>query len=335
MRLLAGWPALRAGELCYRAVIAARNHSYDEKQRRNELFRPAVPTISVGNVTVGGSGKTPVAIYLAGLLHERGRKAAIIARGYGAARGQLNDEMLLASRKCPDAVVLANPDRAAAIGEATRSSGADAVILDDAFQHRRVRRDLDIVLVDATRGFGNGHMLPAGPLREPLGSLGRADLVLLTRCEQAEPAVLEQLCRQIRECAGRDVPIGRTAMQVAGFRGLDLSEAAPPGGRAGLFAGIGNFGAFAQTCRQMGVQVAGESPLSDHCRYDAHLCQRFCDWAASHEMACLVTTEKDAVKLSRIDWKWPVPVRVLAIEVVPDEATRSLLRGVIDTALKR
>lgn len=329
------WPLLLLGEACYKRSIARRNASYDRRQQAGELFRPAVPTISVGNITVGGSGKTPVAIWLAGLLHERGLKPAIIARGYGAASGELNDEMLLAARKCPYAAVLANPDRARAIGEATSAHGANAVVLDDAFQHRKVRRDLDIVLVDATRGFGNGHMLPAGPLREPVESLRRADLVLLTRAEQVLPAHVEALVERIAQHGRKDLPIGRISFQPAGLTDLQFAPADLPEGPGGAFAGIGNFWAFFHTCRQHGLDVVAHMPLTDHVHYDKALCDRISQWAHTSKVRWLVTTEKDAVKLSQISWDWPVPVYVLAIQAVPDEQTRTMVEASVDSALGR
>lgn len=329
------WPALRLAEICYRYAIDQRNASFEKRLQAGELFRPDVPTISVGNISVGGSGKTPVAIWLAGLLHECGLKPAIIARGYGAAIGQLNDEMLLAAGKCPYAAVLANPNRAAAIAEATGQHRVQAVILDDAFQHRKVQRDLDIVLVDATRGFGNGHLLPAGPLREPAESLSRAGLILLSRVEQVPPIHLDALVRQIQSAAGRQLPIGRISFEPAGLTDVKLNAADRVEGPCGAFAGIGNFGSFLNTCKQHGLDVAARMSLIDHVRYDQVLCSRISRWAEASGVRCLVTTEKDAVKLSRIDWAWPVPIRVLGIRVAPDEATRVLVTNAIEAVLER
>ena len=213
--------------------------------------------------------------------------------------------------------------------------GADVAILDDAFQHRKVRRDLDIVLVDATRGFGNGHMLPAGPLREPISSLARADLVLLTRAEQVPPAHVETLVRRIANEAGRDLPVGRIAFQPSGMLDLQFAPVDFPEGRGGAFAGIGNFSSFLSTCRQNGLDIVAQMPLSDHVRYDEALCERISRWAETGGVSWLVTTEKDAVKLSQISRSWPVPVRVLAIRVVPDEETRNLLENKVDILLRR
>lgn len=332
------WPAwglLRACEACYKLIISLRNARYDKHWQEKHAADSTVPTIGVGNITVGGAGKTPLTIWLAGMLRTKGRRPAIIARGYGAGPSGLNDELQLAVRKCPYAAVLANPDRTSAIRDAVTFHGANAVILDDAFQHRKARRDLDIVLVDATRGFGNGHMLPAGPLREPIQSLARADVVLLTRAEQVSPAQVEVLLQRIAAEAGRDLPVGRISFQPSGMTDLQFASVDFPEGPGGAFAGIGNFASFLSTCRQSGLDVVAQMPLSDHVRYDEALCRRICRWAETSKARWLLTTEKDAVKVSQISWAWPVPIRVLAIRVVPDETTRVLLESKVDTLLRR
>jgi tetraacyldisaccharide 4'-kinase len=329
------WPALVLGEACYKRVIAARNASYDRRQQAGDLFTPPVPTISVGNISVGGSGKTPLTIWLAGMLRMKGKRPAIIARGYGAGASGLNDEMQMAARKCPYAVVLADPDRTSAIREAITFHGVDAVILDDAFQHRKVRRDLDIVLVDATRGFGNGRLLPAGPLREPIGSLKRADVVLLTRAEQVKPEQIKRLSERIAEQAGRELPVGRVSFQPSGVTDLRFEPAEFPEGPGGAFAGIGNFGSFVSTCRQHGLEVAAQMPLADHVRYDEGFCGRIEAWARASGVSWVVTTEKDAAKLSQLKYSWGVTVRVLAIRVVMDEVTRGLIEAKVGSMLAR
>jgi tetraacyldisaccharide 4'-kinase len=327
------WLAFRWVEACYKRIISVRNSRYNKLLESLPKTGENVPIISVGNITVGGSGKTPLTIWLAGMLRTKGRQPAIIARGYGAGPSGLNDELQLAMRKCPYAAVLANPDRTSAIRDAVTFHGATAAILDDAFQHRKVRRDLDIVLVDATRGFGNGHMLPAGPLREPINSLARADLVLLTRAEQVSPAHLETLLQRIGTEAGRDLPVGQIAFQPSGMTDLQFAAVDFPEGPGGAFAGIGNSSSFFRTCLQNGLDVIAQMPLSDHVRYDEALCRRISCWAVASGVTWLVTTEKDAVKLSRISRQWPVPVLVLAIRVVPNEATRILLEDRIDALL--
>jgi tetraacyldisaccharide 4'-kinase len=335
LRMWLVWPALALGEVCYRGVIAARNARYDRRQQAGDLFAPPVPTISVGNISVGGSGKTPLTIWLAGMLRMKGKRPAIVARGYGAGSCGLNDEMQMAARKCPYAAVLANPDRTSAIREAITFHGVDAVILDDAFQHRKVRRDLDIVLVDGTRGFGNGHMLPAGPLREPVGSLKRADVVLLTRAEQVKPEQIKRLGERVAEQAGRELPVGRVSFQPSGVTNLQFEPAEFPEGPGGAFAGIGNFDSFVSTCKHHGLEVAAQMPLADHVRYDEGFCSRIEAWAKASGAGWVVTTEKDAAKLSQLNWHWGVTVRVLAIRVVMDDATRGLIERKVDSILAR
>jgi len=327
------WPILLAAEACYRLCIWARNARYDKKLAGDELFVPPVPTISVGNITVGGAGKTPFCIWLAELLAERRLRPAILARGYGAGPSGLNDEILLAARKCPSAVVLANPDRIAAAREALSVHAAEVLILDDAFQHRRIGRHLDIVLIDATRGLGNGHLLPAGPLREPCASLARASMALLTRAEQVAPARLEDLAERVRGFAGRDLPVGRLRFEPAGLYDLHGNPAEPAEGPVGVFAGIGNFSAFVKTCRGINLQVAAELALPDHVRYDHRICQRICRWAEANRLVGLVTTEKDAVKLCRFERDWPVPIRVVPIRTVPEAETRQMLCEAINALL--
>ena len=327
------WPVLLLGEACYKHVMAARNASYDRRQERGGLFAPSVPTISVGNISVGGSGKTPLTIWLAGMLRIKGLRPAIIARGYGAGPSGLNDELQMAARKCPYATVLANPDRASAIRDAIAFHDADAVILDDAFQHRKVRRNLDIVLVDATRGFGNGRMLPAGPLREPIGSLKRADVVLLTRADQISPARLEGLVRQIAGHVGRDVPVGRVSFQPSAVTDLGFQPAEFPEGPGGAMAGIGNFDSFVSTCRQRGLDVVARMPLADHVRYEEAICRRIDAWAKANHIRWVATTEKDAAKLSQVKREWGFTIRVLSIRVVPDGPTTGLLERMVGSLL--
>ncbi len=327
------WPVLRLGEMVYGRVIRRRNATYDRRLQGDDLFRPPVPTISVGNITVGGSGKTPLTIWLAGMLWTKGLRPGVVARGYGSDGSELNDELRLVLQKSPYAAVTANPDREQGIREVVTLDQVAAVILDDAFQHRRVGRDLDIVLVDATRGFGNGHLLPAGPLREPVASLRRADMVVLTRTEQVDCGELDRLQQAVLEAAGAEVPVGRVRFERSGVTDLGFAPVESPGGPGGAFAGVGNFGAFVETCRQGGLDVAGRMPLPDHCRYDAKLCRRIGQWAMANRLTWLVTTEKDAVKLAQVGWDWPVPVLVLAIRVVPDEPTRKTLEDLVETTL--
>jgi tetraacyldisaccharide 4'-kinase len=187
--------SLAPAEVLYGRVVAARNAAFDRGWRRTNAS--PIPVVSVGNLTVGGTGKTPVAAWLAGSFRARGATPVIVLRGYGA------DEPLVHQRLNPEVPVIVNPDRLEGVRRATiaagaEQDGADVAILDDAFQHRQLRRTADVVLVNADRWTGDARLLPAGPFREPLTALRRATLVLLTR--KAAPvdrvdAIADQLIR--------------------------------------------------------------------------------------------------------------------------------------------
>nr|MBA3846238.1 tetraacyldisaccharide 4'-kinase [Planctomycetota bacterium] len=169
----ARWLALPAWAL-YRPLVGLRNLAYDLGLKRTVDL--GAPTIAIGNLTVGGTGKTPLVAAIAAHLRAQGRNPAVLSRGYGAARGEANDEARMLGLPA-----FCDPDRVAAAARA-RAAGHDCLILDDAFQHRRARRDLDLVLIDATRPWGTAHpaVLPLGLLREPRAGLGRAHALVLT-----------------------------------------------------------------------------------------------------------------------------------------------------------
>ena len=151
------------------------------------------PTISVGNITTGGTGKTPVVRWLAERLQEQGRRPAVLMRGYRS-EGGISDEQSLLQQQLPEIPVIANPDRVRGAADATqKQNDIDTFILDDGFQHRRVHRDFDLVLIDATAPFGFGHILPRGSLREPLSGLRRANALLITRSSQVDVNRLKEI----------------------------------------------------------------------------------------------------------------------------------------------
>ena len=158
--------ALGAGEWFYTAAIRWRNRRYD--RGRAPVHRVGVPVVSVGNLTLGGTGKTPLVGWLGRWFCRRGVRAAVVSRGYGAAAGQPNDEALELRRSLPGVPHLQDADRVAAARQAITACAAQLVVLDDGFQHRRLGRDLDIVLLDALEPFGFGHVFPRGMLREPV-----------------------------------------------------------------------------------------------------------------------------------------------------------------------
>jgi tetraacyldisaccharide 4'-kinase len=342
---LALW-LLAVPELLYRLVVAVRAALY--RARLLPAARAAVPVVSVGNVAVGGAGKTPVALALAERLAARGRRVAILSRGYGATRtdprvvsdgarvlldaAEGGDEPVLLARRLPGARVLCGPRRADLLPLA---AGADVLLLDDGFQHRALARDLDIVVLDASSPFGNGHLLPAGPNREPPGALRRAGLVWLTRVDQAEPAALDALRALARAATGRAAVESRHAVVdvVDGSLVRSLGKDALRGARAALLSGIAKPASFRRTVEALGAVVVAEHVFADHHRFtraDVEGALGSAEW--------LVTTEKDAVRLPA-DLVADPRVRVvrIAAEVVRggealDEALSAVLNSHPDPA---
>lgn len=312
----------------FSAAVRMRNRRYD-------LWPPApcpIPVISVGNLAAGGTGKTPIVEWISRRLLAIGRRPAIVSRGYGgsARRGPVvvslgegprvpasrcGDEPWLLASKLPRVVVVVGSNRLAGIAEAARV-GCDAVILDDGFQHRRVARDLDLVLLDSREPLGNGWLLPAGLLREPPTSLARADAVLLTRWRaDGSAARAEALART----HGSRSAIVRVRFLRSGFVDA-LFEPAPRPERAVAFCGIGNPHAFREDLEAEGVRLIRFDVRPDHHRYgEEELGLLYA--LARRCQAPLLTTEKD---LARLDESWRRAfggdLRALRIEAAPVDA---------------
>jgi tetraacyldisaccharide 4'-kinase len=249
----------------------------------------SVPVISVGNLTVGGAGKTPVTLELARRLTERGRRPAVLSRGYGRRSREplevtadarveaAGDEPLLIARR--GFRVFVGPRRAA-LAELAIGRGADVLLLDDGLQHHGLARDLDVIVADASNAFGNGRLLPAGPLREPLSALDRVrlGLVWLTRCD---------LPRDPRTAELRPFPAVESTFEAQ----PDLS-----GKRVFLFAGIARPEGFAATVRALGGDIAGTRWFRDHHLYTARELRELRERAGG---AMLTTTEKDLVRIEQ------------------------------------
>jgi tetraacyldisaccharide 4'-kinase len=288
---------LKALSLPYGWAVRLRNRGYDAGRLRTQ--RAAVPVVSIGNLTLGGTGKTPCVEYVARFFDERRTRVAILSRGYGT-RGR-NDEALLLDENLPGVPHLQGPDRVALAAEAVAQHQSEVLVLDDGFQHRRLARDLDVVLVDATEPWGGGHLFPRGLLREPLGSLCRADLVVLTRCDLIS---VEQRA-ELRRMLGRIAP-GMAVVETS-HRALGLmngTRRAAVGRLRGkpvlAFCGLGNPHAFRRTLENLGLEVADFRTFPDHHPYSPADVETLAGWAQSQPGDCVVvTTQKDLVKLRR------------------------------------
>lgn len=290
-----GGPAGRAIERVYRWAVARRNRAFDRGERVTKL---RVPVVSVGNLSVGGTGKTPTVAWIARQLIAEGVHPAIAMRGYRSKDGR-SDEAMEYAQRVPDAQVIARPDRAAAIEEALgRADPIDCVILDDGFQHRFVARDLDLVLIDATRDPFEDRCLPAGWLREPVSSLSRASGVILTHAEAVSSQRTERLAELIKSATGKaPLAVTRHAWSVLEDErdGRDVSWLRNR--RIGIVCGLGNPGAFARMAETHAAVIAFSDVRSDHASYTAADARRIASRARESGAEAVLTSLKDWVKL--------------------------------------
>jgi tetraacyldisaccharide 4'-kinase len=277
------------------------------------------PVVSVGNLTVGGTGKTPMVAYLAEMASQMGGRPVLLSRGYGAAAGRPNEEAVELARLCPGVPHLQSPDRRQALEDWAAANPCDLAILDDGFQHRRLARDLDIVLVDALRPFGYGRLLPRGLLREPLSALRRVDVVVITRADLVSPQALALLKQTIADRARPAAPILVAAHQPTGLVLADGSRRQADwlrGQEIAAACGIGNPGAFRRTLERAGGRVRWFEVFPDHYAYTPADLDRLIRAAEAAGVNALVTTGKDLVKWQPLLAAGQAPpVLVAALEV--------------------
>jgi tetraacyldisaccharide 4'-kinase len=293
---------LSLAEIPYTLAVRWRNRRYDTG--REPIQRVPVPVVSVGNLTLGGTGKTPLVEWIARWLSRQGIRVGIVSRGYGAARGgpgveARNDEALELERRLPGVPHVQNPDRVEGARHAVDRFGCQALVLDDAFQHRRLGRDLDLCLVDALEPFGFGHVFPRGTLREPPDGLRRADVVVLSRADLVTAADR----RSIRATAARFAP--GAAWAEAAFapqalwnpRGEHTAIASLADRPVAAFCGVGNPAGFRRTLENLRYRVIAFREFADHYRYTRADVESLIAWADRLDAAAVVCTSKDLVKL--------------------------------------
>jgi len=296
------------------------------------LKRPGdvrVPVISVGNLTTGGTGKTPMVALVARHLQTQGRRPAVVMRGYRSKDGK-SDEAQLLTALCNRPVanadpgpaagerwtvpVFTSPDRVAGAKKAV-AAGAEVIVLDDAFQHLRIRRDLDLVLIDATNPLGFGRCLPRGLLREPPLALQAASALVITRADAAEPDELARLEDELRRHAG-DKPIYHAVHRPADAideNGQAVGVEQLAGRKFLAFCGIGNPKAFFTTLEHMQARLVGRLAMGDHAHYDAARVEQLAAHARMVQAGRLITTQKDYVKLAGLPL--PLPCWQLAVDM--------------------
>ena len=314
----------------YGALLRLRSWGYGGGILRSR--RLDVPVISVGNLAVGGTGKTPMTLLIARHLLARGARVAVLSRGYGGTHSgaprivsdgrqlfmtaaEAGDEPYLLVQELPGLMVVVGRDRYQAGLLAQRELHPDCFLMDDGFQHLRLQRDLDILLLDCASPLGNGWTLPGGLLREPSTAVGRADLVVLTRCEGGE---------ERSHVGPAGIPTLSARHNLSGIVSLDgggvLPFSALYGEQLFAFAGIAEPGRFFSSLAEAGLDLVGRLALPDHALYDDRTVAGIRRSFRSSGATCLVTTAKDAVKLERYR-KQLGRIWVAKLELVLDDLT--------------
>lgn len=288
---------LRVAEVPYTLAVQLRNRRFDRSV--SAIERVEVPVISIGNLTLGGTGKTPMVKWVARYLRANDLRVAILSRGYGATEGAKNDEALELEQSLPDVPHLQSPDRVAIARTAIEELESQVLLQDDGFQHRRLGRDLDIVLIDATQPFGFGHVFPRGTLREPLRGLGRAGVVCLTRADRVSPQERESIRSRVARLAPQAhwcevVHAPQSLLDAAGNL-APLSQLA--GRRVAAFCGIGNPAAFRSTLEGVGATVVHWREFPDHHAFTAADVESLTREITTAQVDHVVCTHKDLVKL--------------------------------------
>jgi tetraacyldisaccharide 4'-kinase len=316
--------------------LGARLHRAAYRRGWREARRLPCPVVSVGSLAAGGSGKTPLAAWLAAGLRARGHRVALASRGYGRRGGaavevvsdgsavrcgpeRAGDEPLLLAAHAPGVPVLVARDRGAAGLRALADFGSELLVLDDGFQHHRLRRDLDLVVLDGLAGLAGGRVLPRGPLREPLAALSLADAIVVMDGPLAagDEARVAALAPRAARFAARRVP--QRLRRLGGEADEPLASLA--GAAVGMLCGIARPASFRRTLEGLGARIVAERVFPDHHAF------RAADLAGLAAAAPLwVTTEKDAVKLDP-GWASAALLRVLAIEVAGAEGLVELVEA--------
>jgi len=321
----------------YGRAMDLRNALYDRGVFKS--FDLGARTISVGNITTGGTGKTPLVAHIADILAANGEKICILTRGYGRkdekervlvsnghkvlvdAETGGDEPVELAMQLAGKVMVIADAGRVAAARWAKENFEITTFILDDGFQHRRAKRDLDIVCIDATKPLSDGKLLPEGNLRESLNGLTRADAIVVTRIEQAGVScTLQKETRAINRRAN----IFSARTQIVGTRRLEDFHGKSQGSEDDLprpafaFCGIGNPESFFASLASAQIDSVGQRPLPDHYSYNQPDVEKIETEAEAAGAKSLITTGKDAVKLENL--KFRIPCFVVEIETIIEEA---------------
>lgn len=308
---------LRPLAMGYGLGIRFRNRLYDKEILKKH--RVSRPVICVGNLTTGGTGKTPLVAwlctYLAQFRHQRSLRSAILTRGYKNQEDQ-TDETALLENKC-NVRVIVNSDRVTGAHQAIALDVVDVLIMDDGFQHRRLSHDLDIIAIDATNPFGYNRLLPAGLLREPISALKRAQCVVITRCDQVPASELDTLEKTLISI-NSNLVTARSVHTPIKVRFLNESEVPIEhlkGKRLFAFCGIGNPNAFFSTVRQIGATIVGTRVFNDHYHCVLSDIDTLHRQALAVDAEMLLTTEKNFFDVQNVKITPYLPMGYLSVDL--------------------
>jgi len=354
------WASLVYVVLCalskiYSAIISFRNYVYDK--HIFTIHRVEAIVISIGNITAGGTGKTPIVSWLCNLISTDQRlneyKVAILTRGYKTRcsscamnssddesnlqckmRDTQVDEPALLAEKCPGVNVVINPDRVIGASEAIGKYNSNVLVMDDGFQHRRLARNLDIIAIDATCPFGYGKIIPAGLLREPISSLKRAHAVVITRCDQVSEEKLKEIEEILRNIKP-EIPIARSIHKAVYIKTIDDKQIELEkfkNKKVFAFCGIGNPDSFINSLKNMDYDVAGSKIYDDHHDYTNSCLNELAKLSKDSGAEILLTTQKDFTKIRLLESAGNLPLAYLAIEIEflsGQERLRSLIEDTL------
>lgn len=300
----------------YAVAVWLRNKRFDSSQ--NAVRRVGVPVLSVGNLTTGGTGKTPLVVWICKQLRSWEKRVAVVSRGYARHNqdSSFNDEALEIKLRLPGVPQLQNPDRYVVAKMAIAEEGAEVIVLDDGFQHRKLARDLDIVLIDATQPFGFGRLLPRGLLREPVSSLSRADAIVLTRADAIDDATRRAIYERV-QAANANALWAETktvAKHFVRFDGTEFPINHLCDKQVFAFCGIGNPAGFSHSLSQLNLDVCLQHDFPDHHGYTGQDLKWLGESAASQNATALVCTQKDLVKVG-VEQLNEIPLYALVVDI--------------------
>ncbi len=318
------WPV----SLLYGAIVRLRVWLYAKGLLKQKRLK--APVVSVGNLTVGGTGKTPMVIWLAERFLAEGKRVAILSRGYRGVNRTSDEIELMKFRLQGRAAFGVGQDRFTEGQRIESQQPVDVFLLDDGFQHLQLARDLDILLMDASRGLAGEFLLPAGRLREPLSAMSRANILVFTRTENM-PGTVDAIQKL------NQYPVFAAATQLVGFRRLGgeitlLSSSEIGAGPFFAFCGLGNPDAFFRDLRNWGLAVCSQMSFSDHHHYTEEDILQIQLEAKRAGANAFVTTEKDEQNLSGMRFEHP-PVYVSVIDLVV--SPESDFRNALDQTLQQ